>query len=591
MILTLALLSSACGLGGGRDTRSSRSTATAPPAAAADHQETSSAVDTEGTRSAAVDVPTSTRQVAAGSTPAPESTPEAAPAQVTEVQPEATEAPEPTARPKATKGPEQKETSKPTATPERMVTLYVNTENYVGLNLRAEPSTESRILLTMPYRASVQAVAQPVKGADGESWYKVRYGSTTGYAYGPLLSERRPKPMPPGMRGVVVDAGTGRPVAAAWVYLGGDIVRSDHQGRYTFKRPAGDETLTVMAPGYARFEARASAVPRGWVQLRPFEARGVYLPFWYGGRPAEKERIFDLIDRTVLNAVVIDVKSDEGYVWRSNVPLARKIGASVDRMDLRAFTAEAHRRGIYVIGRFTVFKDPTLANARHDLAITSSEGGVWEDAPDVAYADPFEPEVWEYMGDLAVEMASQGVDEIQYDYVRFPVDGDLSTARYREEATTETRPRQITGFVKYMEQRLRPAKVFISADIFGRVVWHPVDYYTGQVLEDFMHYVDYVSPMLYPSGFNSGSGGYDIPTQHSYGIMKQSLVLTEKRLQGSSALSRPWLQSFDDYAFDQPYGLPQFLEQRRAAEEVGTSGWLYWNAAAIYDPRTFAERP
>ncbi|MDQ3855230.1 MAG: putative glycoside hydrolase, partial [Chloroflexota bacterium] len=283
--------------------------------------------------------------------------------------------------------------------------------------------------------------------------------------------------------------------------------------------------------------------------------------------------------------------SDEGLVWRSDVPLARQIGASVDSMDLSAFTAEAHRRGIYVIGRFTVFKDPRLAIHRPDLAITTPQGKPWEDAPGVAYADPFEPRVWQYMGDLATEMATHGVDEIQYDYVRFPVDGDLSTARYRRESTTETRPPQITAFVRYMEQRLRPMKVFISADIFGRVVWHPVDAYTGQILEDFVPYVDYVSPMLYPSGFNAGSGGYDVPTQHSYGLMKQSLLLTKQRLESAAALSRPWLQSFDDYAFHQPYGLQQYLEQRRAAEEVGTSGWLYWNAAGVYDERTFAERP
>ena len=224
-------------------------------------------------------------------------------------------------------------------------------------------------------------------------------------------------------------------------------------------------------------------------------------------------------------------------------------------------------------------------------AIASTKGGIWRGPGGEAFADPFDTDTWQYFGDLAVEMAAEGVDEIQYDYVRFPVDGDLSTARYHATSNGETRPQQITKFVAYMEQRLRPSKVFLSADIFGRVVWHPVDRDTGQILEQMSQHLDYVSPMIYPSGFNSGSGDYDRPPEHSYGLIKQSLEQSNQRLQGMSTRVRPWLQAFDDYAFGLPYGLPQFLEQRRAAEAMGTSGWMFWNAGADYDARTFAPNP
>lgn len=508
--------------------------------------------------------------------------------------PEATSAPAETpppsdAEPAAEPTPAEEPT--PTSTPRTERTMYVDTDEYLEANLRAKPTTDSRALRALPYRSEVAAAPEPVRNAEGERWYRVRYRSTVGYMYADLLSAERPTPIPPGVRGVVVSQETGRPVAGAWVYLGDRIERTDGQGRYRFRVPASRQTLTVMAPGYAKFDARAARVAGGRVALRPFDARGVYLPFYSAARSAEVERIFDMIERTTLNAIVIDVKSDEGLVWRSRVPLARSIDASVDYMDLRGFVRRAHERGIYVIGRFTVFKDPRFANARPTLAIRSTEGGLWEDAPGVAYADPFQTAVWEYMGDLAEEAAAQGVDEIQYDYVRFPVDGDLSTARYAEEATDESRPRQINAFVDYMEDRLRPHKVFISADIFGRVVFHPVDPNTGQILEDFVEHVDYVSPMLYPSGFNEGSGGFGIPTQHSYGLIKESLRLTNERLEGKTARARPWLQSFADYAFDEPYGLPQHLEQRRAAEEMDTSGWLFWNPAATYDPRAFVANP
>ncbi len=504
---------------------------------------------------------------------------------------------EPTARPGPSETPDrdptpiEKPVPTPTSRPLPLRTLYITTEQYADANLRAKPSITAEIIRTLPYRASVRADAIPRRDADGDEWYRVRYGSESGYVAATLLSAQQPRSKPPGLRGVVADAGTGDPVAGAWVYLGNDIVRTTNEGRYTFRLPPGDETLTVMAPGYAKFEAQAAAVQKGRVSLEPFDARGVYLPFFSAARPEDADRIFAMIEDTTLNSIVIDIKSDEGLVWKTSVPLAKDIGASVDSMDLRAFTAEAHRRGIYVIGRFTVFKDPKLATARPGLAIRSSEGGLWEDAPRVRYADPFDGDAWQYLGDLAVDLAAQGIDEIQYDYIRFPVDGDVSTARYDEDATPESRPAQITSFVRYMEQRLRPSRVFISADIFGRVVFHPVDVDTGQILEDFVEHVDYVSPMLYPSGFNRGSGGFDYPTRNSYGLIKESLRLTNERLAGIGVRTRPWLQSFKDYQFGDPYGLPQYLEQRRAAEEMGTSGWLFWNPAAVYDERTFMGGP
>lgn len=587
-LVLLIVLASACG--GGKSEGSRESTTTATPSRAAQDSQLETPIsnleedpDTDGTEESAPEQLETPTDALASAEPTAEPT--------TVQEPQSTAEPLTTEVPTATPPPTA--TPQPTATntPVPVITLYVTTEDYVDLNLREEPSTDSDILGTMPYRAPVRAIGAPISTDEGEDWYKVEYKSQTGYAAAWLLSEKQPAPKPPGLRGVVTDAETGRPIPWAWVYLGDHIERTDESGRYQYNQPAGDKELVVLAPGYARYSAQASRVSGGRVALDRFDARGVYMPFFQSARPADVERMFDMIERTTLNSIVIDVKSDEGFVWHSNVPLARQIGASKDDMDLRAFTEAAHKRGIYVIGRFTVFKDSTLATARPDLAITSTEGGLWEDGGGILYADPFDRRVWQYMGDLAVEMAAQGVDEIQYDYVRFPVDGDLSTARYSAESTGESRIRNITSFAQYMEQRLRPSQVFISADIFGRVVWHPEDPNTGQVLDQFAQYVDYVSPMLYPSGFNEGSGGYDIPAENSYGIIKQSLEHSENRLEGIYTEVRPWLQSFADYAWGVPYGLPQFLEQRRAAEEIGTSGWLYWNAAGQYDERTFVENP
>ncbi len=480
-----------------------------------------------------------------------------------------------------------------TQTPEPEKVLYVHTEEYVEANLRAKPTTASDILDTVPYRTSVRVLGGEVRNDEGESWYKVAYDGRTGYIYGELLVERQPKPIPPGFRGSVVEAATGKPVGGAWVYLANRIERTDSAGKFRFRVPAGGSELTVMAPGYAKFTAKAAEVARGRVALEGLDARGVYLPFYTAMIPAQRERIFQLIDDTALNAVVVDIKSDEGLVWDADVPLAREIGATYEGFDLEEFVRKAHERDIYVIGRFTVFKDTKLATNRPEWAIQSSEGGLWMDDTKNRYIDPFDERAWDYYADLAVEAANLGVDEIQWDYVRFPVDGDLSTLRVDGEYTEDGRINQITEFLAYTERRLRPAKVYISADIFGLTVWHTNENYLGQRLERVVRHIDYVSPMLYPSGFNSGSGGYKVPPAHPYGLIKQSLENTYERLDklGLPVKVRPWLQAFYDYGWGIPYEVPQERAQRKAAEDLNTSGWLFWNPAAKYDPESFVANP
>ncbi|GAC1364933.1 MAG: putative glycoside hydrolase [Herpetosiphon sp.] len=393
-----------------------------------------------------------------------------------------------------------------------------------------------------------------------------------------------------GILGSVSDRATGKPIAQAWVYLNDTMTRTNELGQYTFSGAADNGMLTVLAPGYAKWSAPAPSI-NGRVELVPFAARAAYLPYGLASQAAQRNRMFDMIKRTALNAVVIDVKSDDGFVWRSGVPLAKQVGASDDTLDLRAFAADAHQRGIYVIGRFTIFKDTVLVRARPELAIHRPDGDIWRDPPGNGYADPFVTTTWQYYADLAKDIAAQGVDEIQYDYIRFPVDGDMKTAQYHSEATGKTRIAAITQFVTFMEQQLRTQKVFISVDIFGRVVWHPVDPDTGQTLEQIAAHVDYVSPMLYPSGFNTGSGGFDRPPEHPYEIIKQSLERTVPRIKGLPVRVRPWLQAFQDYAWNIPYGLAEYLGQRQAADELGTSGWMYWNPLGRYDERTFAANP
>lgn len=382
-----------------------------------------------------------------------------------------------------------------------------------------------------------------------------------------------------------VTARGGQAVAGALVYIDDVMGKAGPDGRFSVQAPEGAKQLTVMVPGYKKYTAELSAQDVGQVPLEPFVVKGVYVSGV--GDMSVRERFYKLLDTTELNAIVINVKNDDGKVWTSQVPLAQQTGASYKDFYLKDFVKEAHSRGIYVIGRFTTFRDPNLATARPDLAVRTTSGGVWGDNKGNKWADPFNKQVWQYYGDLLEEIASSGIDEIQFDYVRFPVDGNFDIIKYQTPSTHINRPDTITAFLKYATERMRRHKVFISADTYGLTVWSNQEQGTGQILERMAPYLDYYSPMIYPDHFAAGTGGYSIPTQHSYEIISESVRRARARLKGTPVLVRPYLSAFRDTQFGQPFGLKQFLQQKQGAEDAGAEGWLYWNAALTYPDGLF----
>ncbi|MDP9380725.1 MAG: carboxypeptidase regulatory-like domain-containing protein [Chloroflexota bacterium] len=377
---------------------------------------------------------------------------------------------------------------------------------------------------------------------------------------------------------------TGKPLAKAMVYAGNSMVRTDARGRYRVQASPGAQELTVMAPGYRKHTAKLGE-GNGNVRLEPFVAKGVYVSGI--GDDDVRERFYGLMEDTELNAMVINVKNDDGRVFTSKVPLARETGASFEDFHLRDVVADAHKRGIYVIGRFTTFRDPNLATERPDLAIQNQAGKVWEDNQGHRWVDPFRREVWDYFGDLLEEIAESGIDEIQFDYVRFPVDGDLSSVKYKTPSTRVNRPQTISSFLKYAEGRLRPHKVFISADTYGLTVVSDNEQGTGQIVQRLAPYLDYYSPMIYPDHFAAGSFGFQIPSAHPYEVIYRSVKQAQAKLKGTPVLVRPYLSAFRDTQFGQPFGLPQFLAQKRGAEEAGAHSWIYWDAALKYPDELF----
>jgi hypothetical protein len=284
-----------------------------------------------------------------------------------------------------------------------------------------------------------------------------------------------------------------------------------------------------------------------------------------------------------MNSLVIDLKSSRGDIsFRSESSLAREAGAQRVRTlkDLPEFLAELKEQGIYTIGRIVVFKDNALAKHRRDLATLTLDGYLWEDREKLSWTDPFNEEVWDYNISIAEEASKLGFDEIQFDYIRFPAKSDLF---FSQENTGDNRVAAINGFLRQARERLANYPVQISANIFGYICWKHKDQKIGQRLVDLAQYVDYLSPMLYPSGFPHGIPGYKNPVQNSYEVIAHSLQKAQE-LAGLPAIRfRPWLQAFQDYAFDRrSFKADDIHAQINASDASGSHGWMLWNAASRF---------
>lgn len=311
------------------------------------------------------------------------------------------------------------------------------------------------------------------------------------------------------------------------------------------------------------------------------DIRAVYLTGASAGDPAFLAHIYELAANSVINALVIDVKDNSGRTtYPSSLETVIAIGATSERIpDLRALLLECEERGIYTIGRLVLFADPVLANARPDLAVQTADGRVWRDAARSAWANPHSTEVWEYNLAIAREVASLGCREIQFDYVRFPSDGNLNAIRYP--VRQDLRPAEvIEAFLSRARQSLAPYGVFIAADVFGLVTSFSGDMLIGQTLENVARQVDFVCPMMYPSHYALGNYGIPDPDKDPYLTIHTGLTHALARMTGrSEALLRPWLQ---DFSWRNRYGPDEVTAQIQAAAVLGVHGFMLWNARNVY---------
>lgn len=376
--------------------------------------------------------------------------------------------------------------------------------------------------------------------------------------------------------GTILDKNTSKPIANAIIISQGKEYRSDCNG--SFKVPSSS-IIGVRAVGYDRKFYKSG----GKMYLNPFNPKALYMSSFGATSGKLMGNAKNLIKTTEINALVIDMKMDRGQIaFKTSNPIANKIGAQdvILFKDIKKFVADLHKEKIYVIARIVTFKDTPLITAYPHWGVRKSDGSLFKDKEGLYWIDPSRKESWNYMISIAEETAKAGFDEVQFDYVRFP---DAKGVRFSVENTQAERVKAISGFLEAARTRLTPYNVFISADIFGYVSWHNADIEIGQRVDALSPYVDYLSPMLYPSGFNAGIPGHPDPVKANYEIVKQSLDKALEKSQTSPLAYRPWLQAFRDYAFDRRiYGAKEIREQIAASEAFGSCGWILWNPRNVY---------
>ena len=385
--------------------------------------------------------------------------------------------------------------------------------------------------------------------------------------------------------GQILDASRA-PIEGASIVTGGVEHLTDAEGKFTLEGLPPDAPLLVKRPGFAKVTVPPTRDTLEIV-LKPQSVRAAYLTYYGVGDKGIRTRVLDLAARTEINAVVIDVKGDRGWIlYRTQIPQALAVGAQgpATLKDFDGLMADLKARGIYTIARIVTFKDNILANARPDLAVIDTRTGKpWTDNEKLAWVDPFREEVWNYNIAIAREAAARGFDEVQFDYVRFPTDGRLSAAKYASPNNKDTRLPAIAGFLGRARRELGPLGIFVAADIFGYTAFNENDTDIGQRIEEMAPHLDYFCPMVYPSGYHLGIPGYRNPITNPYHVVFESVRLIRKRSLGTPAQVRPWLQDFKDYAFDRRiFGISEIRDQIRGTDEGGGTGWMLWNPRNDY---------
>ncbi len=365
----------------------------------------------------------------------------------------------------------------------------------------------------------------------------------------------------------------------------------------------------------------------------PDSVKAIYMTQCVVGTPSFRADLVELIEETELNAVVIDIKDYTGKLafTTEHPALAASVSDQCGASDMKDFIQMLHAKGIYVIGRITVFQDPYYSLAHPELAVrfATPTGAVWKDHKGLSFIDVGAKPFWEYIVTVSREAHALGFDELNYDYIRFPSDGPMGNISFTWAGTMEKQV-ALEEFFAYLSEEIRSTSTLphgvkppvISADLFGMVTSNYDDLNIGQVLERAMPYFDYIAPMVYPSHYPSGFNGWINPNNVPYDLIHYVLSSAVRRAEASRTtiphfggekifetvvvpptssttatttkeiftgyytkeaydadIIRPWLQDFD-YGGD--YDIAEVRAQIQATYDAGLDSWMLWAPSNRY---------
>lgn len=325
------------------------------------------------------------------------------------------------------------------------------------------------------------------------------------------------------------------------------------------------------------------------------DIHGIYVSAHVAGTKSMMDDIIAHIDETSINAVVIDVKTDEGTIaFDMDSELIDELQVEdILVKDMPGLLATLHEHGVYTIARCVAFRDPFIDGVKPEWMLKNADGSVYEDAKGFNWIDPRVLQADEYLVEVAKGCRAAGFDEVQFDYVRFPTgikEEDLGINGYG-------RRRAVYSFVKFAHADLKSEGIPLSLDVFGTIINSVIDSnIVGQEYAWLSMDCEYLSPMIYPSHYYEGAMGLDYPDLHPYetidGAMKNSdaaLKVVNPLGKRQQAAVRPWLQGFTASYLSKykNYGAEEIKDQIRAVNDNGVYSWIIWNPSCKYQWEAF----
>jgi hypothetical protein len=360
----------------------------------------------------------------------------------------------------------------------------------------------------------------------------------------------------------------------------------------------------------------------------PPQVKAIYMTSCVAGTPTFRQQLVDLIITTEINAVIIDIKDYSGTISfrpASSAWLPAWENSRCGARDMKEFIATLHELDVFVIGRITVFQDPFHAERKPHLAVKRSDGQtVWRDGKGLAFIDVAAREYWDHIVELSVESYNLGFDELNFDYVRYPSDGNMRDISFPHSAGSDwpnDKQANLEAFFAYLQEKMDDETLFAeyrhtntgrdastpwtSADLFGMTTTNYDDLSIGQIQERAAPYFDFIAPMVYPSHYPPNYLGLGDPNDHPYKIVHHAMSSGVARMQASTTKLdgfkhtrigtstpplyqkpvyggdrlRTWIQ---DFQYGGTYTAEDVRAQIQASYDAGVMSWMIWAPSNRY---------